>query len=102
MITPRAQRRLGASVETLPPFNPATVLTSHRALTGQRLSHKWRGTERTMDDQTDQTDPTQQYDQPEHTDEQQPHPGLTQTMQDSRTMARTPTAAVVGSPASER
>jgi hypothetical protein len=35
-----------------------------------------------MGDQTDQTDPTKQYDQPEHTDEQQPHPGLTQTMQD--------------------
>ena len=35
-----------------------------------------------MGDQTDQTDPTEQYDQPEHTDEQQPHPGLTQTMQD--------------------
>ena len=36
----------------------------------------------TMADQTDQTDPTEQYDQPEHTDEQQPHPGLTRTMQD--------------------
>jgi hypothetical protein len=35
-----------------------------------------------MGDQTDQTDPTEQYDQPEHTDEQQPHPGLTQIMQD--------------------
>jgi hypothetical protein len=35
-----------------------------------------------MGDQTDQTDPTEQYDQPEHTDEQQPHPGLTHTMQD--------------------
>ena len=35
-----------------------------------------------MRDQTDQTDPTEQYDQPEHTDEQQPHPGLTYTMQD--------------------
>ena len=35
-----------------------------------------------MGDQTDQTDPTRQYDQPEHTDEQQPHPGLTQAMQD--------------------
>jgi hypothetical protein len=35
-----------------------------------------------MGDQTDQTDPTQQYDQPEHTDQQQPHPGLTKTMQD--------------------
>src|SRR3954470_23511745 len=29
-----------------------------------------------------QTDPTEQYDQPEHTDEQQPHPGETQSMQD--------------------
>jgi NAD(P)-dependent dehydrogenase (short-subunit alcohol dehydrogenase family) len=57
----------------------ATILTSHRALTGQRLPREWRGTERTMDDQTD---PTQQYDQPEHTDEQQPHPGLSQAMQD--------------------
>jgi NAD(P)-dependent dehydrogenase (short-subunit alcohol dehydrogenase family) len=55
---------------------------SHRALTGQRLFCEWRGTEQTMGDQTDQTDPTEQYDQPEHTDEQQPHPGLTQTMQD--------------------
>jgi short chain dehydrogenase len=35
-----------------------------------------------MDDQTDQIDPTEQYDQPEHTDQQQPHPGLTKTMQD--------------------
>jgi len=35
-----------------------------------------------MTDQTTQTDPTEQYDQPEHTDEQQVHPGLTQTMQD--------------------
>src|SRR4030095_11727000 len=33
-------------------------------------------------DQTEQTDPTTQYEQPEHTDEQQPHPGLSQTMQD--------------------
>ena len=49
-----------------------------------------------MDDQTDQTDPTQQYDQPEHTDEQQPHPGLTRPCRTSRTMARTPTAAAVG------
>ncbi|HTF39313.1 MAG TPA: SDR family NAD(P)-dependent oxidoreductase, partial [Propionibacteriaceae bacterium] len=63
-------------------MNPATVLTSHRALTGRRLSREWRGTEQTMRDQTDQTDPTEQYDQPEHTDEQQPHPGLTHTMQD--------------------
>ena len=30
----------------------------------------------------DQTDPTRKYDQPEHTDEQQPHPGLTRAMQD--------------------
>jgi hypothetical protein len=35
-----------------------------------------------MADQTDQTDPTKQYDRPEHTDEQQPHPGLTRSMQD--------------------
>ena len=35
-----------------------------------------------MGDQTDQTDPTEKYDQPEHTDQQQPHPGLTKTMQD--------------------
>ena len=35
-----------------------------------------------MGNQTEQTDPTKQYDQPEHTDEQQPHPGLTKTMQD--------------------
>ena len=35
-----------------------------------------------MADQTQQTDPTEQYDQPENTDEQQPHPGLTETMQD--------------------
>jgi hypothetical protein len=68
--------------QTLPPLNPATVLTSHRALTGQGLSREWRGTEQTMRDQTNQTDPTEQYDQPEHTDEQQPHPGLTYTMQD--------------------
>jgi NAD(P)-dependent dehydrogenase (short-subunit alcohol dehydrogenase family) len=33
-------------------------------------------------DQTTQTDPTTQYDQPENTDEQQPHPGLTTTMKD--------------------
>jgi NAD(P)-dependent dehydrogenase (short-subunit alcohol dehydrogenase family) len=33
-------------------------------------------------DQTTQTDPTTQYDQPENTDEQQPHPGLTTTMED--------------------
>jgi NAD(P)-dependent dehydrogenase (short-subunit alcohol dehydrogenase family) len=35
-----------------------------------------------MPDQTQPTDPTEQYDQPEHTDEQQPHPGLTRTMDD--------------------
>jgi NAD(P)-dependent dehydrogenase (short-subunit alcohol dehydrogenase family) len=35
-----------------------------------------------MADQTQQTDPTTQYAQPENTDEQQPHPGLTSTMQD--------------------
>ena len=35
-----------------------------------------------MGDQTDPTDPTEKYDQPEHTDQQQPHPGLTQAMQD--------------------
>ena len=35
-----------------------------------------------MADQTQQTDPTTQYQQPENTDEQQPHPGLTKTMED--------------------
>ena len=35
-----------------------------------------------MTDQTTRTDPTTQYEQPERTDEQQPHPGLTRTMQD--------------------
>jgi NAD(P)-dependent dehydrogenase (short-subunit alcohol dehydrogenase family) len=35
-----------------------------------------------MADQTTTSDPTQQYDQPEHTDEQQVHPGLTDKMQD--------------------
>src|SRR5918993_1169931 len=35
-----------------------------------------------MADQTEQQDPTDQYEQPEHTDEQQPHPGLTEDMQD--------------------
>ena len=35
-----------------------------------------------MADQTQQTDPTTQYEQPENTDEQQPHPGLTKTMED--------------------
>src|ERR687894_912176 len=34
-----------------------------------------------MPDQTDQTDPTTQYEQPD-TDEQLPHPGLTEAMQD--------------------
>ena len=36
-----------------------------------------------MSDQTTQTDSTEQYDQPEHTDEQQSHPGLTADMQDA-------------------
>jgi len=36
-----------------------------------------------MSDQTEQTDPTEQYDQPENTDEQQSHPGLTRDMQDT-------------------
>src|SRR3954454_1404482 len=35
-----------------------------------------------MPDQMQQTDPTEQYDQPKHTDEQQSHPGETQSMQD--------------------
>ena len=35
-----------------------------------------------MADQTSTTDPTDQYDQPEHTDEQQAPPGLTADMQD--------------------
>ncbi|HEX8508773.1 MAG TPA: glucose 1-dehydrogenase [Propionibacteriaceae bacterium] len=35
-----------------------------------------------MSDQTQQTDPTSQFEQPENTDEQQPHPGLTANMQD--------------------
>jgi len=35
-----------------------------------------------MPDQTEQTDPTTQYEQPDNTDEQQPHPGLTEAMQD--------------------
>jgi NAD(P)-dependent dehydrogenase (short-subunit alcohol dehydrogenase family) len=35
-----------------------------------------------MSDQTTQTDPTQQYDQPEHTEDQIAHPGLTGDMQD--------------------
>jgi hypothetical protein len=36
-----------------------------------------------MADQTSQTDPTEQYEQPENTDEQQVHPGLTAQMQDA-------------------
>src|SRR4029453_15914772 len=47
---------------------PCDRLDQHRALTGQRLSREWRGTEQTMGDQTDQTDPTQKYDQPENTE----------------------------------
>jgi NAD(P)-dependent dehydrogenase (short-subunit alcohol dehydrogenase family) len=35
-----------------------------------------------MADQTAKADPTDQYEQPDNTDEQQPHPGLTETMQD--------------------
>lgn len=35
-----------------------------------------------MRDQTEQTDPTTQYEQPENTDDQLPHPGLTDTMRD--------------------
>ena len=35
-----------------------------------------------MADQTEQTDPTNQYEQPDNTDEQQAHPGLTKKMQD--------------------
>jgi NAD(P)-dependent dehydrogenase (short-subunit alcohol dehydrogenase family) len=35
-----------------------------------------------MADQTQTTDPTEQYDQPENTDEQQAHPGLSKQMQD--------------------
>src|SRR3954471_19892651 len=35
-----------------------------------------------MPDQMQQTNPTEQYDQPQHTDEQQPHPGDTSSMQD--------------------
>jgi hypothetical protein len=31
-------------------------------LTGQRLSCEWQGAEQTMGDQTDPTDPTEQYD----------------------------------------
>ena len=36
-----------------------------------------------VSDQTTQTDSTKQYDQPEHTDEQQPHPGLSAEMRDA-------------------
>jgi hypothetical protein len=35
-----------------------------------------------MADQTEQTDPTTQYEQPENTDDQLAHPGLTEDMQD--------------------
>ena len=35
-----------------------------------------------MSDQTQQTDPTEQYDQPEKTEDQIPHPGLTGDMQE--------------------
>jgi NAD(P)-dependent dehydrogenase (short-subunit alcohol dehydrogenase family) len=35
-----------------------------------------------MPDQTQQTDPTEQYQQPQHNDEQQTHPGESQSMQD--------------------
>jgi NAD(P)-dependent dehydrogenase (short-subunit alcohol dehydrogenase family) len=35
-----------------------------------------------MADQTKKTDPTEQYEQPDNTDEQQPHPGLSGEMQD--------------------
>jgi hypothetical protein len=35
-----------------------------------------------MADQTEQQDPTDQYQQPDNTDEQQAHPGLTERMQD--------------------
>lgn len=59
MITPPTQRRLGAARQKLPPLNHATILTSHRALTGQRLPREWWGTEPTVDDQTNQTDPAE-------------------------------------------
>jgi NAD(P)-dependent dehydrogenase (short-subunit alcohol dehydrogenase family) len=36
-----------------------------------------------MSDQTTPTDPTEQYDQPEHTDDQIAHPGLTEDMRDT-------------------
>ncbi len=36
-----------------------------------------------MTDQTTPSDPTEQYDQPENTDEQQSHPGLTSEMRDT-------------------
>src|SRR3954462_1137405 len=35
-----------------------------------------------MPDQTEKQDPTEQYEQPEKTDEQLPHPGLSEEMQD--------------------
>jgi NAD(P)-dependent dehydrogenase (short-subunit alcohol dehydrogenase family) len=35
-----------------------------------------------MADQTERTDPTDQYEQPDSTDEQLPHPGLTESMRD--------------------
>ena len=35
-----------------------------------------------MTDQTEKTDPTNQYEQPDNTDEQQAHPGLSESMQD--------------------
>ena len=40
----RDHRRL-LSCQPSNPLNPATDLTSRRALTGQRLSREWRGTE---------------------------------------------------------
>lgn len=43
---------------------------------GEKIAYK-------MTDQTTQTDPTRQYEQPENTDEQQAHPGLTEDMQDT-------------------
>ena len=38
---------------------------------------------RGMSDQTTQTDPTEQHDQPDHTDDQIAHPGLTEDMRDT-------------------
>ena len=67
--------RKRANVETLRPRHADHELAVTRRVDGQRLLREWRGTEQTMRDQTDQTNPTQQYDQPEHTDEQQPIPG---------------------------